>query len=109
MAQPKKWPNTAKHIKIDYMDSRVLPVLWRSALVSLKAWKRATLQLFHEAMGAIFAVFSLYGVLAAWRQWKARPVVWVIAFSIAYTIAMAAFSFAAFRRARRIGQLENGK
>ena len=91
------------------MDSRVLPVLWRSAQVSLRAWKRATLQLFHEAMGAIFAVFSLYGVLAAWRQWKVRPVLWLMIFAIAYTIAMAVFSFVAFRRARRVGQLENGK
>ena len=60
-------------------------------------------------MGAIFAVFSLYGVLAACRQWKTRPVAWVIAFSIVYTMAMAAFSFAAFRRARRMGAPENGK
>lgn len=91
------------------MDSRILPVLWRSALVSWRAWKRAAVQLFHEAVGAIFAVFSLYGLLAAWRQWKTRPVAWVIAFSIAYTIAMAAFSFAAFRRARRIGAPDEGK
>ena len=91
------------------MDPRILSVLWRSALVSWQAWKRATLQFFHEAIGAVFAVFSLYGVLAAWRQWKTRPVLWVIAFSIAYTIAMAAFSFAAFRRARRIGMPGDGK
>jgi len=91
------------------MNPRILPALWRSALVSWRTWKRATLQLFHEAMGAIFAVFSFYGVLAACRQWKTRPVAWVIAFSIAYTIAMAAFSFAAFRRARRIGTPGNGK
>jgi hypothetical protein len=96
-----------KRTKIVGMDPRFLPALWRSALVSWRAWKRATLQFFHEAMGAAFGVFSLYGVLAAWRQWKTRPVLWVIAFSIAYTIVMAAFSFAAFRRARRIGARED--
>lgn len=85
------------------------PVLWRSVLVSLRAWKRALLQLFHEAMGAIFAVFSVYGLLAAWRQWKVRPVPWLIAFAIIYTVLMAAFAFIAFRRARRIGPTEDGK
>jgi glycerol uptake facilitator-like aquaporin len=75
----------------------------------MRALWRVTRQLFHEAMGTIFAVFAIYGILAAWRQWKAHPVVWLIAFSIAYTLTMAAFSVGAFRRARRIGQLENGK
>jgi len=91
------------------MDPRLLPVLWRSALVSLRAFWRVARQLFHEAIGTIFAVFALYGALAAWRQWKTRPMLWLIAFSIAYTIAMLAFSFAAFRRARRIGAPQNGK
>jgi hypothetical protein len=91
------------------MDPRVLPLFWRSVLVSMRALWRVVRQLFHEALGAIFAVFAMYGVVAAWRQWKAHPVVWLIAFAIAYTILMAAFSVAAFRRARRIGQLENGK
>jgi glycerol uptake facilitator-like aquaporin len=59
-------------------------------------------QLFHEAMGAFFAVFALYGLLAAWRQWKVGSVRWLIGFAIAYAIMMAAFSFIAFRRARRI-------
>lgn len=91
------------------MDPRLLPVLWRSSLVSLRAMWRVAQQIFHEAIGAIFAVFAFYGGLAAWRQWKTRPIVWLMAFSIAYTIAMLAFSFAAFRRARRIGAPQNGK
>jgi hypothetical protein len=91
------------------MDPRVMPVLWRSALVSLRAFWRVARQLFHEAIGAFFALFAVYGLIAAWRQWKGHPVIWLIAFSIAYTIMMAAFSVAAFRRARRIGQLEDGK
>ena len=91
------------------MDSRVVPVLRRSILVSLRTWKRATLQLFHETMGALFAVFSLYGGLALWRQWKVRPIIWLMIFAIAYTLAMTVFSFVAFRRARRIGRFEKGK
>lgn len=75
----------------------------------MRTFWRLARQLFHEAVGAFFALFAAYGILAAWRQWKAHPVVWVIAFSIAYAIMMAAFSLAAFLRARRIGQLDNGK
>src|ERR1700747_2351866 len=93
--------------RIIHMDPRLFAVLWRSTVVSLRAWKRATLQLFHEALGAIFAIFALYGVLAAWRQWKTHPAVWLMVFSIAYTLMMAAFSFVAFRRARQIGGLQD--
>lgn len=59
-------------------------------------------QLFHEAVGAIFAVFAFYGGLAAWRAWKTHSIRWLIAFAIGYAVMMAAFSFVAFRRARRI-------
>jgi glycerol uptake facilitator-like aquaporin len=90
------------------MDPRVFPVFWRSALLSLRAWWRVARQLFHEAMGAFFAVFAVYGIVAVWRAWRAHPVAWIIAFAIAYTVMMAAFSVLAFRRARQIG-LENGK
>jgi hypothetical protein len=51
----------------------------------------------------------MYGIVVAWRQWKAHPIIWLTVFSVAYTIMMASFSVAAFRRARRIGQLENGE
>lgn len=91
------------------MDTRLLPALWRSLLVSLRAWKRVTLQLFHEAMGVFFALFALYGGLATWRQWKTHPAPWLILFSIAYSVTMAAFSLVAFRRARQIGAPANGK
>lgn len=85
-----------------------MPLFWRSAMVSVRVFWRVTRQVFHEAMGAFFAIFAVYGVMAAWRQWKTHPVIWVIAFAVAYTLAMAAFSVASFRRARRIG-LEDGK
>jgi hypothetical protein len=91
------------------MNPRLLPVLLRSTLVSLRALWRVTRQIFHEAMGTIFGLFAIYGAQAAWRQWKTQPVAWLIAFSIAYAIMMLVFSFFAFRRARRIGQLENPK
>jgi len=84
------------------MDSRTLPALKRSTGVTFRAWWRALRQLFHEAMGAFFALFALYGVLAAWRQWKIHSVRWLIGFALLYALMMAAFSVVAFRRARRI-------
>lgn len=89
------------------MNPRIMPLVWRSTMASMRAFWRVTRQVFHEAMGAFFAVFAVYGLMAAWRQWRVRPVAWVIAFAIAYTITMSAFSVASFRRARKIG-LEGG-
>lgn len=84
------------------MDSRTLPALRRSTGVTFRAWWRALRQLFHEAMGAFFALFAAYGALAAWRQWKFHSVRWLVGFALAYAVMMAVFSVIAFRRARRI-------
>lgn len=84
------------------MSARLLPALRHSMGGTLRAFWRAARQLFHEAIGAFFAVFAAYGVLAAWRQWHRQPVWWVIVFAIVYAVMMSVFSFASFRRARRI-------
>jgi glycerol uptake facilitator-like aquaporin len=84
------------------MSANLLPALWSSAAVTLRALWRVTRQIFHEAMGTLFAVFAAYGVLVAWRQWQHRPVWWLLSFAIAYAVMMAAFAFISFRRARRI-------
>lgn len=70
--------------------------------MTLSALWRASRQFFHEAMGTFFAVFAIYGGLAAFRQWKNRPALWLVCFAIAYALMMATFSFLSFRRARRI-------
>lgn len=85
-----------------------MPLFWRSALVSLRAWWRVARQLFHEAVGAFFALFAVYGVVAALRAWRVHSVRWIAAVAVAYTLMMVVFSVAAFRRARQIG-LEGGK
>jgi hypothetical protein len=84
------------------MSARLIPALWQSFRVTLRALWRVGRQIFHEATGALFCLFAFYGGLAAWRQWKYRPTVWLMAFACLYAIMMAAFGFAAFRRARRI-------
>jgi len=84
------------------MDARWLPVFWKSTGVTSRALWRVARQLFHEAAGTLFAAFAIYGLLAAWRQWKYRPVPWLMGFALIYAIMMAVFAFAAFRSARRI-------
>jgi hypothetical protein len=84
------------------MAASLIPVLWNSLRVASRALWRVTRQVFHEAMGTLFAVFALYGGLAVWRQWHSRPVLWVMAFAIVYALMMAAWAYAAFRRARRV-------
>jgi glycerol uptake facilitator-like aquaporin len=86
------------------MPANLLVAIWRSIVVTLRALWRVTRQLFHEATGALFAVFAAYGAFAAWRQWKYHPPQWqwIIGFAVVYAIMMAAVSFGAFRRARRV-------
>lgn len=79
-----------------------MPVLWKSSGVTLRALWRVARQLFHEAAGTLFAAFAIYGFLAVWRQWKYRPVPWLMGFALIYAVMMAVFAIAAFRSARRI-------
>jgi glycerol uptake facilitator-like aquaporin len=69
---------------------------------TLRTFWRLSRQFFHEAMGAFFAIFALYGVMAAWRQWHHQPARWIVALAILYAVTMFCFAFASFRRARRI-------
>jgi len=84
------------------MSARMLPALWRSFIVTLRVAWRIARQLFHETTGAFFGIFAAWAAFAAWKQWKHRPALWLMGFALAYAIMMAAFSFASFRRARRV-------
>jgi glycerol uptake facilitator-like aquaporin len=84
------------------VDARLIPALWNSSKVTLRVLWRVTRQFFHEAMGTMFALFAVYGGLAAFRQWKNRPALWLVCFAIAYALMMATFAFISFHRARRI-------
>jgi glycerol uptake facilitator-like aquaporin len=75
---------------------------WRSARVVFRTLWRVTRQLFHEFTGTMFALFAIYGVMAAWRQWNHTHVRWLVALAVIYSVLMAAFSFIAFRSARRV-------
>ena len=77
-------------------------VLWNSIKVTLRAIWRAIRQFFHEATGALFGMFAVYGAVAAWREWHSRPTAWLLGFTLVYAVAMLIFAFTSFRRSRRI-------
>jgi len=86
------------------MPPQLGPTLWESIKIALRVIWRAVRQLFHETTGVFFALFAVYGGIAAWREWKYHPTywIWIIVFAVLYAMMMAAFAFLAFRRARRI-------
>lgn len=84
------------------MSARMLAALWRSCKVTVRIFWRLTRQLFHEATGALFVLFSAWAAFAAWKQWKHRPALWILAFAIAYALMMAIYGFSSFRRAKRV-------
>jgi hypothetical protein len=70
--------------------------------IFLRTLWRVSRQLFHEAAGAAFAMFAIYGVMAAWRGYHARQRPWILALPICYGAMMAFFSMMAFRSSRRV-------
>jgi hypothetical protein len=75
---------------------------WKAAGVVLRAWWRVARQLFHEMTGALFALFAVSGVLAAWRQWTHARIPWLLGLTVFYSLMMAVFSVTSFRNSRRI-------
>ena len=71
-------------------------------MITLRVIWRVIRQLFHETTGVFFALFALYGAIAAWREYKYHPAHWVIGFAVLYAIVMGIFAILAFRSARRV-------
>ena len=65
---------------------------------------RALQQLFHELVGAVFAVLALAWVQSAVRAWTRDGARWLVATAFFVAAVMAVFSFTSFRRARRVGR-----
>lgn len=63
---------------------------------------RAVRQLFHELVGAAFAVLALGWVNAALRASRRDVARWLIATAVAVALMMAFFSWTSFRNARRL-------
>lgn len=63
---------------------------------------RTLRQLFHELVGAVFAVLALAWVQSAIRAWTRDGARWLVATAFFVAAVMAVFSFTSFRRARQI-------
>jgi len=63
---------------------------------------RVLKQLFHEAIGAIFAVLALAWLNSALRAWTRDLAHWLIGVSIGIGLLFIAFSVSSFRRARQL-------
>ena len=84
------------------MATSIYSAAWNSIKIFFRVVWRATRQLFHEATGALFAMFAVYGAIAAYREWHSRPTAWLVGFAAVYAVAMLIFAFTSFRRSRRI-------
>lgn len=63
---------------------------------------RTLKQLFHELVGAVFAVLAFAWVQSAIRAWTRDGALWLVATAFFVAAVMAVFSFTSFRRARQI-------
>jgi hypothetical protein len=59
-------------------------------------------QLFHEMVGAVFAVLALFWLQNAFRAWSRDAAHWLIGGSVFLTVLMVVFSLTSFRSARRL-------
>ena len=59
-------------------------------------------QLFHEVIGAIFAVLALFWLQNAFRAWSKDGAHWLVGVAVFLAVVMAVFSFTSFRRARQM-------
>jgi hypothetical protein len=63
---------------------------------------RALKQLFHEVVGAVFAVLALGWMNAAFRAWTRDVAYWLLALAVLVAGLFAFFAVTSFLRARRI-------
>jgi hypothetical protein len=63
---------------------------------------RVLKQLFHELVGAAFAVLAFGWLSSAFRAWTRDLAHWLVALSIAVALVFLGFAFTSFRRARML-------
>jgi len=84
------------------MSTPVLTAFLTAIASFLRVVWRAARQLFHEMMGALFALFAALGGVTAWREWQKGSARWILAVAVLFTLAMAFFALTSFLRARRV-------
>jgi hypothetical protein len=63
---------------------------------------RALRQLFHEVVGAVFAVLALGWLNAAIRAWSRDAARWLITIPVGMALLLAFFAVTSFQKARRL-------
>jgi uncharacterized membrane protein len=63
---------------------------------------RTLRQLFHEVIGAVFAVLALAWLNAALRAWTRDAVRWLVGVAVAVALLCAFFAVTSFRKARKL-------
>jgi cell division protein FtsW (lipid II flippase) len=63
---------------------------------------RVLKQLFHEVMGAAFAILALGWLNLALRAWTRDVAHWLIAVTVAVALIFVLFAVSSFRRARKL-------
>jgi glycerol uptake facilitator-like aquaporin len=63
---------------------------------------RSLRQLFHEMIGAVFAVLALAWLNSAFRAWTRDVAHWLIGLAVAMALLFAYFSVTSFLRARKV-------
>jgi hypothetical protein len=63
---------------------------------------RVLRQLFHEIVGAVFAVLALGWLNAAFRAWTRDVARWLIGVAVAVALLFVFFAVTSFRRARKV-------
>jgi len=63
---------------------------------------RALRQLFHEVVGAVFAVLALGWLNAAMRGWSRDAARWLVAIPVGVALLFVFFAVTSFRKARRL-------
>lgn len=76
---------------LQFLLMRIFGHLWRSLR-----------QLFHEAIGSLFFIFSGIGAVSAVRQWSNPAGHWIAWLAAAYALLMAVFGVSSFRASRQV-------
>ncbi|HKF51872.1 MAG TPA: hypothetical protein VKB26_06140 [Candidatus Acidoferrales bacterium] len=79
-----------------------LVAAWRAGATMFRVFWKLLRQLFHEAAGALFGIFAIYGGTASWKQSHQPGGQWIAVFAAAYAAIMAFFCISSFRNARRV-------
>jgi hypothetical protein len=76
---------------------------------ALRPAGRILLRLWHEVMGALFALFAIVGAISFWMEWKKNSATATLLVPLAFFLMMGGFAVASFWRARRAAKPETGK